>query len=120
MSQQNAHSDLYVFSNKKNMADADGELSAFLHLDMKHLGSTDVHVTMRDNKVNTHFYLEDAAAFDLIMKNIDVLTERISNRGYPCTAQVENRKESVDFLEDFLETGKSVGSVHRYSFDVLA
>ena len=55
---QTAHSDLYVFTNKKNLQDPDAELTAFLHLDMEHLGATDVSVRMKNRAVNTKFYME--------------------------------------------------------------
>ena len=38
LSDSQAHGDLYVYTNKKNMARKDGMLTAFLHLDMDHLG----------------------------------------------------------------------------------
>ena len=41
---QQANGDLYVYTNKKNLNDPDGELSAFLHLDLENLGSTYVFV----------------------------------------------------------------------------
>ena len=34
---QNAHSDLYVYTNKKSLREKGGELSALLHLDLDHL-----------------------------------------------------------------------------------
>jgi hypothetical protein len=39
----------------------DGELSAFLHLDMDHLGSTDISVKMKGTAVKTNFYMADDA-----------------------------------------------------------
>ena len=46
MSGQNANGELYVYANRKNLRDPDAELTAFLHLDMEQLGSTDVSVRM--------------------------------------------------------------------------
>ena len=56
MSGQNANGELYVYTNKKNLRDPDAELSAFLHLDLEHLGSTDVSVKMQHRNVKTNFY----------------------------------------------------------------
>ena len=42
LSGQNASGDLYVYTNKKNLNDPEAELTAFLHLDLDNLGSTDV------------------------------------------------------------------------------
>ncbi len=55
MNGQNVNSELYVYTNKKNPRDMDGELSAFLHLDMDHLGSTDISVKMKGTAVKTNF-----------------------------------------------------------------
>ena len=56
MSGQNANGELYVYTNKKNLRDPDAELSAFLHMDLEHLGSTDVSVKMQHRNVKTNFY----------------------------------------------------------------
>ena len=37
----------------------DGNVSALLHLDMENLGPMDVYVAMQNNRVNTHFYMQD-------------------------------------------------------------
>ena len=62
LSGQNANGELYVYTNKKNLRDPDAELSAFLHLDMEHLGSTDVSVKMQNRNVKTNFYMADDAS----------------------------------------------------------
>ena len=121
LSGQNAHSDLYVYTNKKNLADPDGELTAFLHLDMDHLGSTDVSIQMRGKKVHTDFFLADDKSYNLILEHLDILEERLLQKGYSCTIQVQNKEKKVDFVEDFLKKDQpSTGRLHRYSFDVRA
>lgn len=121
LSGQNAHSDLYVYSNKKNLADQDGDLTAFLHLDLDHLGSTDVSIAMKGRKVHTDFFLENDDSYNLIMEHMDMLQERLNHKGYQCTIQVQNKKKKIDFVEDFLKRDQpSTGRLHRYSFDVRA
>ena len=116
---QNAHSDLYVYSNKKKMND-DGTLSAFLHLDLDNLGSTDVSIKMKDMNVSTHFFFEDEKSFDLIEDNIHILTQRLQKKGYNFTASVTNDSKKTDFVEDFLKQDEPSIAVHRYSFDMKA
>lgn len=121
LSHQNAHSDLYVYTNKKNLQDTDGELSAFLHLDMDHLGSTDVSIKMHNRQIHTDFYMEDDKSYDLVSDNVDILEAHLKEKGFKCTVNVENRKKKVDFVEDFLKKDQpSTNRVHRYSFDVRA
>jgi hypothetical protein len=46
MSGQHASGELFVYTNKKALAQGEKDLTAFLHLDLDHLGSTDVSVRM--------------------------------------------------------------------------
>lgn len=121
MSGQNASGQLYVYTNKKALAEGDKELTAFLHLDMDHLGSTDVSVKMLNHKVNTKFYLENDGAYELLMANIPILEEKLAKKGYQCSVTVENEAKHVNFVEDFLKKDQpSAGQLHRYSFDMRA
>lgn len=121
MSGQNANGELYVYTNKKNFTDAEGELTAFLHLDMGNLGSTDVSVRMQNRQVRTNFYLEDDASYDLVEKHLPILEKRLKSKGYNCTITITNEKKNINFKENFLRKGSTpVGSLHRYSFDVRA
>lgn len=118
---QNAHSDLYVYTNKKSLADREGDLTAFLHLDLDNLGSTDVSIRMRGKKVHTDFFLADDKSYDLIFEHMDLLEERLEKKGYQCTIQVQNKEKKVNFVDDFLKKDQpSTGRLHRYSFDVRA
>ena len=121
MSNQNAQGDLYVYTNKKNLRDNEGELSAFLHLDLEHLGATDVSVKMLGKKVDTKFYLSDETAYQLILEHAGLLEEQLEKKGYHCKVNVENEEKKTDFVSDFLMQGRPVGgALHRYSFDMRA
>lgn len=121
LSGQNANGELYVYTNKKQLKDPDAELTAFLHLDMEHLGSTDVSVKMKDRKVKTNFYLPDDASYDLVEKHLPILEKRLKNKGYSCTITIQREKKETDFVENFLQKEQPpAGSLHRYSFDVRA
>lgn len=121
MSVQNAKGDLYVYSNKKNLHDPEGDLTAFLHLDMEHLGSTDVSVRMRAQKVHTDFFMGDDRSFALIQEHVEALITRLNEKGYQCTIEVKNQEQKVDFVEDFMKKDQpGTGILHRYSFDVRA
>lgn len=122
---QNAHSDLYVYTNKRNLRRGTGELSAFLHLDLENLGSTDVSIKMLDQNVNTKFFLDDDASYDLIEEHLPELKRRLEKMGYHCAVSIEHNEKNVDFVEDFLKKGQpaksaSFGAIQRYSFDVRA
>lgn len=121
MSGQDANGELYVYTNRKASSDPEAELTAFLHLDMEHLGATDVSVRMRDKQVKTNFYFEDDTSYDLVEKHLPILEKHLKNKGYHCTITITNEKRNVNFRENFVKRGQvSAGSVHRYSFDVRA
>lgn len=121
MAHQNAKGDLYVYTNKRKLAEKDGELSAFLHLDMEHLGSTDVSVKMHGKNVGTRFYLSDEASYQVVEAHVPLLQQQLEKLGYQCRIDVENEEKKVDLVEDFLKRDKPAGGmVHRYSFDMRA
>ena len=121
MSGQNANGELYVYTNKKNLRDPDAELSAFLHLDLEHLGSTDVSVKMQHRNVKTNFYMADDASYDLVEKYLPVLEQKLKDKGYQCTITMTKEEKKVSFGDDFLRKDMpQTGTLHRYSFDVRA
>ena len=121
LSGQNASGDLYVYTNKKNLNDPEAELTAFLHLDLDNLGSTDVSIRMKDKNVKTNFYIADDASYDLIEKHLPVLEKRLAQKGYRCSITMSKEEKKVEFVEDFLQRDMpQAGTLHRYSFDVRA
>ena len=121
MSGQNANGELYVYTNKKNLRDPDAELSAFLHLDLEHLGSTDVSVKMQHRNVKTNFYMADDASYDLVEKYLPVLEQKLKDKGYQCIITMTKEEKKVSFGDDFLRKDMpQTGTLHRYSFDVRA
>ena len=124
MSGQNANGDLYVYTNKRRARGENDELSAFLHLDMEHLGSTDVSVKMKGKSVDTNFSFSDDESYALVEKYLPILDAKLSALGYNVTLTVSGDRGKVDFVENFLKKdlpgAGSTGVVHRYSFDVRA
>lgn len=126
MSGNKAHGDLYVYTNKKNLARQDGNISALLHLDMENLGPMDVYVTMQrnQNKINTDFTLRDEESLDLIAEHIHILNERLEKRGYSMSAnfklkeEEKNAKEGI--MQEILSQNKNISVLSRTSFDMRA
>ena len=122
LQQRDAHGDLYVYTNKKNLAKKDGNVSALLHLDMEHLGQVDVYVAMQSNKVNTKFYLRDEEMIDFMAAHMDILTERLRGRGYECSYAMTIREQKTEEtskggLEPLLKQEGGI-MLSRYAFDV--
>lgn len=122
LSNSQAHGDLYVYTNKKNMARRDGMLTAFLHLDMDHLGSLDVSISLQTerNQVTTKFYLdEDSIA--LVEGHIDELAQRLSKKGYQCKNMILEKEEDKTVLERMEEQVAGGNAVLGYrTFDTRA
>ncbi|MCR4998788.1 MAG: flagellar hook-length control protein FliK [Lachnospiraceae bacterium] len=121
LNHQHTTGDLYVYTNRKHARGEDDEVSAFLHFDLEHLGSTDIAVRLKNKDVKTQFYLEDEISFQLVQNNIHLLEEKLNNLGYHCQVDVINDSNDVNFVEDFLmKDVKTGGPIQRYSFDVRA
>lgn len=117
---QEANGELYVYTNKRNLAQKDGEVSALLHLDMEHLGSVDVHVSMKDSRVATQFYLKDDSALDLIYENIGILNDRLEKRGYQLNASFIHKESEQNVIAEILEQDKNISVLSGRSFDARA
>lgn len=117
--------ELYVFTNKRSLAEKDGEVSALLHLTMEHLGPLDVYVKMNRGKVSTEFTVEKEETLLFLEKNMSILTDRLQKRGYDisCKMKVKDEAGEPENPVERLLTEKQNGavSVHaQYAFDVRA
>ena len=121
MSGQNASGQLCVYTNKKNLQDPDKELSAFLHLDMDNMGSTDISIKLLHKNVDTKFYFDNDAAYELVRQFLPQLDARLREKGYNCRLEAVNEKREVNFVNDFLKKDMpTAGQLRRYSFDMRA
>lgn len=121
MNEKNASGQLYVYTNKKSMSNPDKELSAFLHLDLEHLGGTDVSIKMLHRKVTTNFYLDSDESYALVKQFLSVLEKRLQDKGYNCELNVNSGSKQMNFVAGFLKKDlPPTGQVHRYSFDIRA
>ncbi len=122
LSEENANGDLYVYTNKKNLANNDGKISAFLHLDMDRLGPVDVYVAMENQKVSTNFYLQSDEMIDFISEHIHILDERLAERGYQMNCKVSRKEDPTpaNVMEKILEDRRDGFMIGSKSFDVRA
>lgn len=120
LNQGEAHGELYVYTNKKNLSAKEGKISALLHLDMEHLGPVDVYVTLENTRVNTRFYVRDEEMLDFLEAHMDILTDRLAKRGYDCsfsmTAREDEQKENSG-LGLLMSQERDIALSH-YAFDV--
>lgn len=89
--------ELCVYTNKRHLAQADGNLSAFLHLDMEFLGPVDAYVNLQNgNYVSTNFYLQDEEMLDFINEHIHMLDERLEKKGYKVSTKTSIREQEEE------------------------
>lgn len=122
MAGKNANGELYVYTNKKNLAKKGGTLTALLHLDMANLGPMDVKISLETEKamLTTRFCLnEDVVAF--MQEHMEELTQRLTRAGYVCKTYVEPRQDQksvMDIMEE--QSGVAVTPLSYQAFDIKA
>lgn len=109
--------ELYVYRNKKNLAASDGEMSALLHLDMEHIGRTDVLIKLNDNKVTTNFKLADEEALNLIEKHLPLLDKRLTEKGYYFKHELQVMDKLAPPIQQILESNEDHLIIAKTSFD---
>ena len=121
-SQSDANGELYVFTNKKALAQGTDNVSALLHLDMENLGPVDVFVRLNKKNVSTNFCLESEELLDFVYSNIDKLNARLKALGYNTTFEMKlnSEQKDFDFVNDFVDKDIPKNKTSQYVFDVKA
>lgn len=121
-SESDANGELYVFTNKKALANGADHVSAMLHLDMDHLGAVDVYVKLAGKNVSTNFCLESPEMLDFVYANIDKLNARLEALGYAAhfEMKVAADEKPFDFVTDFVEKEQVILPTTQYIFDTKA
>ena len=125
LTNQDANSELYVYTNKKSLSKDKKNISVLLHLDMDHLGSTDVHVQLNGTQVMARFYLEDNRSVSTVKNHIEQLQEQIAGLNLTLSTEVVRRADKKEMVEDIVEDflAKDIPSnqqIKRYTFDMRA
>ncbi len=121
-SESDANGELYVFTNKRALAEGRDNISALLHLDMEHLGPVDVYVHLQGMNVSTNFCLESEQLLDFVYSNIDKLSRRLEALGYSTTFEmkVNDDGKHFDFVEDFINRDITPRITSQYILDIKA
>ncbi len=121
-SESDANGELYVFTNKRALAEGRDNISALLHLDMEHLGPVDVYVRLQGMNVSTNFCLESEQLLDFVYSNIDKLSRRLEALGYSTTFEmkVNDDGKHFDFVEDFINRDITPRITSQYILDIKA
>ncbi len=119
LSDQVANSELYVYADKKKLADVKDSISVLFHLDMESLGPTDVHVSLTGKKVHAVFTLQDQSSIRIVASNMTELAEKLSNKGLTLSHEVKKKPEALKspVVKEMIDPDAEK-SVKRYNFDV--
>lgn len=128
MNEQDANSELYVYANRKKLQQGKDGVKVLLHLDMPHLGSTDILVRLKDKKLHADFTMADETAVSLVADNMEELAQKLTKKGYVYTNRVEkavkqtdiDRKErpvSDSVVDEMFQQDLTTGQT-RYTFDM--
>lgn len=119
LSNKQTNSELYVYADKRKLQQKKDGISVMLHLDMDHLGATDVKVTLTGSNVHARFYLNDQDSVDIVADNMNTLTKQLADRGFSLTNEVVKRQpqESINKVVDEVIDENAEKSIRRYTFD---
>lgn len=119
LSNKQANSELYVYADKRKLQQKKDGISVMLHLDMDHLGATDVKVTLTGSNVHARFYLNDQDSVDIVTENMNQLAKQLADRGFSLTNEVVKRQpqESINKVVDEIIDENAERSIKRYTFD---
>ncbi len=120
---QDAHGDLYVYTQKEKLRQHPEKNSVLLHLNLDHLGEIDVRIERNKNDVITNFSLNDDASVNLFRTNGDMLKNALNSQGYSCQIQVQQKEAPSPTMDDFINTKVNTHAtteMKRFSFDIRA
>ncbi len=120
---QDAHSDLYVYTQKERLRQNPDKASVLLHLDMEHLGTVDVRINKNRNDISAQFSLDDADSINLFRVNETMLKDALAQLGYQSVLQFNQKEEPSPTVDTFINTKintHATDQMKRFSFDIRA
>lgn len=123
LTNQDTHSDLYVYTQKERLRQNPDKASVLLHLDMEHLGTVDVRINKNRNDISAQFSLNDTNAVNLFRVNENMLKDALTQLGYQSLIQIQEKETPSPTVDDFINTKintHATDKMKRFSFDIRA
>lgn len=120
---QDAHSDLYVYTQKERLRQNPDKASVLLHLDMEHLGTIDIRLDRNRNDIIAQFSLNDQESVNLFRVNEHMLKDALNLQGYQCQIKIQEKEQPSPSVDDFINTKVNTHAtteMKRFSFDIRA
>lgn len=120
---QDAHADLYVYTQKEKLKHNPENVHVLLHLTLEHIGDIDIYLDKNKNDINAKFSLEDLQSIDLIKTNSDMLKSALNGQGYSCQVNVSQAGAGTSTVNEFVDAKintSATADMKRFSFDIRA
>lgn len=120
---QDAHADLYVYTQKEKLKHNPENVHVLLHLTLEHIGDIDIYLDKKKNDINAKFSLEDLPSIDLIRTNSDMLKSALNGQGYSCQVDVSQAGAGTSTVNEFVDAKintSATADMKRFSFDIRA
>lgn len=116
---QHTNSELYIYSRKGQKSIEEG-INVLLHLDMDHLGPMDIFIELRNQSIQSKFYLNSEETITLISSQISLLEQALNKKGYQLNSEFQKREKDIHPIEEFTKQEDSNPETTRYNFDLRA
>jgi translation initiation factor IF-1 len=116
---QHTNSELYIYSRKGQKSIEEG-IKVLLHLDMDHLGPMDIFIELRNQSIQSKFYLNSEETITLISSQITLLEQALNKKGYQLNSEFLKREKEIYPIEEFTKQEDSNPETTRYNFDLRA
>ena len=118
LNEGNTHGELYVFKKGRSKTDPGDTKSVLLHLDMDHLGPTDIHMELKAGFLKLRFYCKDDAAKDVLSENFSKLEKALNEKGCQTGSEFTVRTEDTKNLVEALSGASGPVPEFKYNFDI--
>lgn len=120
---QDAHADLYVYTQKERLKKHPDQNSVLLHLDLEHLGEIDIRIERNKNDILTNFSVNGKDSVNLFQINTNLLKNALNHLGYSCQIQIQEKDVPSPDIDTFINTKvntHATDDMKRFSFDIRA
>lgn len=117
---QYTNSELFVYTNKKQLQEGNKNVSVLLHLNMEHLGPIDFHLTLLGQQVTAKISLSKEDSLPLIEQNLPQLEHALEAKGYSFQYNITKIDSESNVVSSYFDETPSDMIMKRYTFDKRA
>ena len=120
LTEGNTRGELYVFKNGRKKSDPGDSQSVLLHLDMKNLGPTDIHMELKSGFLKLRFYCDNDDAKNLLEDSFGELEAALTAKNDHLTSEFSVRETETSNIVEALSGGGEKVPEFKYNFDIRA